>query len=274
MKPTVPDRNFDNLASRFARTIYATPRGRIRLAALAQDFAELNIPLAQARVLDIGGGQGQFALQLAKQGAMVDLCDISAEMLRLAQDQFAAAGQPLNSRHCGLQQAADYFPATYDIVLNHAVLEWLEEPLAALPILAQQVKPGGWLSLMFYNRDGHIWRQLMNGGFTDPLRTNTRLRDEGNAPQHPLNPDIVEQQLNALGFSVQRWRGIRCIYDHLAQKIRDREGEEAVTRADLEYGTREPFRRLGRYVHFLAQKKAKEPLNNSVQLCAIYSEAP
>ncbi len=256
MKPTLPDRNFDDLASRFARTIYATPRGRIRLAALAQDFADLNIPLAQASVLDIGGGQGQFSLQLARQGATVHLCDISAEMLRLAQDQFAAAGFPLHSQQCALQQVADYFPATYDIVLNHAVLEWLEDPMAALPILAQQVKPGGWLSLMFYNRDGHIWRQLMNGSFSDPLRTSARLRDEGNAPQHPLNPDLVEQQLNALGFSVQRWRGIRCLYDHLAQKIRDREGEEAVTRADLEYGTQEPFRRLGRYVHFLAQKKS------------------
>src|SRR5690606_4576934 len=212
MKPTVPDRNFDDLASRFARTIYATPRGRIRLAALAQDFADLNLPLTQASVLDIGGGQGQFSLQLAKQGATMHLCDISAEMLHLANDQFAAAGLPLHSQQCALQQVADYFPATYDIVLNHAVLEWLEDPMAALPILAQQVEPGGWLSLMFYHRDGHIWRQLMNGGFSDPLRTSARLRNEGNAPQHPLDPDLVEQQLNALGFSVQRWRGIRCIY--------------------------------------------------------------
>lgn len=254
MKPTVPDRNFDDLAGRFARTIYATPRGRIRLAALAQDFAELAIPLAQASVLDIGGGQGQFALQLAQQGATVHLCDISAAMLRLAQDQFAAAGIPLHSRQCALQEVAAHFPQTYDVVLNHAVLEWLEDPMAALPVLAQQVKPGGWLSLMFYNRDGHIWRQLMNGAFTDPLRTTSRLRTEGNAPQHPLNPDQVEQQLQTLGFSVQRWRGIRCIYDHLAQKIREREGEDAVTQADLTYGTQEPFRRLGRYVHFLAQK--------------------
>lgn len=256
MKPTLPDRNFDDLASRFARTIYATPRGRIRLAALAQDFADLGIPLAQASVLDIGGGQGQFALQLARQGAVVHLCDISAEMLRLAQDQFAAAGLPLNSQQCALQQVADYFPDTYDIVLNHAVLEWLEDPMAALPVLAQQVKPGGWLSLMFYNRDGHIWRQLMNGATDDPLGANSKLREEGNAPQHPLHADEIEQRLAKLGFQVERWRGIRCVYDHMPQKIRDRVGEDELTRTDLAYGIQEPFRRLGRYVHFLARKKS------------------
>lgn len=254
MAESIPDRNFDDLASRFARTIYATPRGRIRLAALTQDFADLNIALHNARVLDIGGGQGQFSLQLAQRGAQIHLCDISAEMLRLAQDQFTAAGMPLISQHCSLQDTATVFPQQYDIVLNHAVLEWLEQPLAALPLLTGRVKPGGWLSLMFYNRDGHIWRQLMNGGVDDPLGANPKLREEGNAPQHPLDAGTIEQALLTLGFRVERWRGIRCVHDHMPQKIRERIGEDALTKADLEYGLQEPYRRLGRYVHFLARR--------------------
>ena len=248
------DRNFDDLAARFSRTIYATPRGQLRLLALAQDFNDLAIPLEGATVLDIGGGQGQFSLQLAKQGANISLCDVSQEMLTLAQDLFAAENIPVNSQCCSLQATDSVFPHEYDIVLNHAVLEWLEHPFDALPQLAARVRPDGWLSLMFYNLHGHEWRQLMNGRTHAPNGANPRLRREGNAPQHPLDPDAIEQALTQLGFSVRRWRGIRCIHDHMHQKIRERIGQEAVNKSDLEVGLQEPYRRLGRYVHFLAQR--------------------
>lgn len=249
------DRNFDDLAQRFSRTIYATPRGQLRLAALRQDFSDLNIDLPNRQVLDIGGGQGQFSLYLAQQQAHVSLCDISEEMLALARDQFAAEQLPLISKHCGLQQCAEAFPQQYDVVLNHAVLEWLEQPFAALQLLAERVKPGGWLSLMFYNLHGHQWRQLMNGRTHAPASANQHLRESGNAPQHPLDPDQIQHHLEQLGFELKRWRGIRCVHDHMHQKIRERIGQDKVNQSDLEFGLQEPYRRLGRYVHFLAQKQ-------------------
>lgn len=252
------DRNFDDLAARFSRTIYATPRGKLRLLALTQDFEDckeaMKNPLSDASVLDIGGGQGQFSLSLAQQGAQISLCDISDEMLKLARDQFNAANLPLTTELCSLQEAAETFPNTYDIVLNHAVLEWLENPFEALPLLAAKVKPGGVLSLMFYNLHGHQWRQLMNGRTHAPKESNPRLRQEGNAPQHPLDPNAIQNALEALGFELIRWRGIRCVHDHMHQKIRERIGQDTVNTSDLEVGLQEPYRRLGRYVHFLLKK--------------------
>ncbi|MDF1764577.1 MAG: methyltransferase domain-containing protein [Oleibacter sp.] len=248
------DRNFDDLAQRFSRTIYTTARGKLRLLALEKDFSESNIELDGAQVLDLGGGQGQFSLSLAQQGAHISLCDISQEMLTLAQDQFNQAQQPLIAHQCRLQDAANFFPNTYDIVLNHAVLEWLESPFDALPLLTQRVRTGGVLSVMFYNLYGHQWRQLMNGRTHAPNGANQRLRDEGNAPQHPLDPDAIQQALEAEGFELLRWRGIRCIHDHMHQKIRERIGQDAVNLADLEAGLQEPYRRLGRYVHLLMRK--------------------
>ena len=152
---TQKDRNFDDLAERFSRTIYATPRGQLRLMALEQDFSDCEVDIAGKQVLDIGGGQGQFSLSLAKQGAAINLCDISGEMLRLANDLFSAEGQRLTARSGSLQDVESLFPGQFDIVLNHAVLEWLEHPFEALPVLSSKVKPGGWLSLMFYNLYGH-----------------------------------------------------------------------------------------------------------------------
>ncbi|PHR95624.1 MAG: rRNA methylase [Oceanobacter sp.] len=256
---SLQDRNFDDLAARFSRTIYATPRGKLRLLALKQDFADcqsvMHTPINKASVLDIGGGQGQFSLTLAEQGAKVSLCDISDEMLKLARDQFAAANLTLTAQRCSLQDAAETFPDTYDIVLNHAVLEWLENPFEALPLLAEKVKAGGVLSLMFYNLHGHQWRQIMNGRTHAPKESNPRLRKEGNAPQHPLDPDAIQAALENLGFELIRWRGIRCVHDHMHQKIRERIGQDVVNTSDLEVGLQEPYRRLGRYVHFLLKKK-------------------
>lgn len=253
--PKHNDRNFDDIAKRFQRTIYNHPKGRLRLAALRQDFSDLELQLAGKTVLDVGGGQGQFSLELAQQGARIHLCDISTEMLSVAQEQFAAKQLPLAVQHCALQDIDQHWPQQqFDFVLNHAVLEWLEDPLAALPILTNKVKVGGYLSLMFYNKHGHVWRQLMNGRTHASNSSNPRLRAEGNAPQHPLDPDEIEQALANLGFKVLRWRGIRCVYDHMHQKIRDRIGEDNFTAADLKFGLKEPYRRMGRYVHFLARK--------------------
>lgn len=248
------DRNFNDLAERFSRTIYATPRGQLRLMALQHDFTDCAIPLNGSRVLDIGGGQGQFSLMLAKQGAEISLGDISDDMLALARDQFSVEGLAADIRNASLQDATAAFPGQFDIVMNHAVLEWLADPFAALPQLADKVKPGGYLSLMFYNLHGHQWRQLMNGRTHAPSSANPRLRAEGNSPQHPLDPDDIQTAMEDLGFELLRWRGIRCIHDHMHQKIRERIGQDAVNTSDLETGLLEPYRRFGRYVHFLMQK--------------------
>lgn len=247
------DRNFDDIAQRFTDTVYATQKGQLRLKGLMQDFIDLNIPVSQAQVLDVGGGQGQFSLWLANQGAQISLCDISENMLEIARKNFAEANVQARFTQCSVQELAQNVNQTFDIVLNHAVLEWLEAPFDALPLLVDRVKPNGYLSLMFYNRIGHQWRQIMNGGVDAPDASNPKLRREGNAPQFPLNPIEVELALNALGLKVIRWRGIRCIHDHMPDLIRQRLGADKVAEADLNYGLKEPFRQLGRYVHFVAQ---------------------
>jgi len=251
---TQPDRNFDDLAQRFRKTIYDTPKGQLRLLALQADIQQTALELQELPVLDLGGGQAQFSQWLAQQGADISLCDISSDMIALAHHRFYAAGLSLYTACCPLQHAHEHFDQQYPLVLNHAVLEWLEQPFDALPAICRFVAPDGWLSLMFYNLHGHQWRQLMNGRTHAPTSANPRLRSEGNSPQHPLNPEQVFSALETQGFRIHQWRGIRCIHDHMHQKIRERIGQEAVNQADLEFGLQEPYRQFGRYIHVLAQK--------------------
>ena len=252
--PPEKDRNFDDLSERFSTTIYDSPRGALRLAALQQDFNDLNLIQPGIRILDAGGGQGQFALWLAQQGAEISLCDVSNEMLSKAKENFAEADLPLDARLCAIQSMQSEFAKQFDGVLNHAVLEWLVDPLAAVGLLCDRVRPGGWLSLMFYNLHGHRWRQMMIGRVHAPDSASRRLRESGNSPANPLDPKDVEQALVKAGMRIARWRGIRCLYDHMHQKIRERVSEQDLFAADLQYGLQEPYRQLGRYVHLLAFK--------------------
>lgn len=258
MSDKQPDRNFDDLSNRFNRTIYQTLRGQLRLKALECDFVDYQLIKPNTQLLDLGGGQGQFSLWCAQQGANITLYDISQSMLNQAIECFDHAGLPIQTRITSLQDAHSVDNKQYDVVCNHAVLEWLEEPFQALPHLMNFVKPNGYLSLMFYNESGHHWRQLMNGRTHAPHGANQRLRQEGNAPQHPLNVLEVIQALENSGMQCLRWRGIRCIHDHMHQKIRDRIGQEAVIQSDLEIGLQEPFKHLGRYVHVLLKKTINE----------------
>jgi S-adenosylmethionine-dependent methyltransferase len=46
--------------------------------------------------------------------------------------------------------------AAFDVVACHAVLEWLADPGAAVAGLATFLQAGGFLSVMFYNREAAV----------------------------------------------------------------------------------------------------------------------
>ena len=89
------DRNFDDLAVQFSQRIYSGTKGRIRLALLQRDLEEVlgrELTDRSLRVLDAGGGEGQFARWLAAKGHQVTLCDLSSVMLANARVAVEADG--------------------------------------------------------------------------------------------------------------------------------------------------------------------------------------
>ena len=83
------DRNFDDLAERFQRKIYAGLKGEIRLAVLWRDLDQLVLTSAASplRILDIGAGFSQIAIRLAKLGHQVVVNDLSEKMLEMARER-------------------------------------------------------------------------------------------------------------------------------------------------------------------------------------------
>ena len=56
---SLQDRNFDDIAEKFARNIYGTTKGKIRQAVVWQDLTRLlaQLPQRPLRILDAGGGK-------------------------------------------------------------------------------------------------------------------------------------------------------------------------------------------------------------------------
>lgn len=271
------DRNFDDLVERFERQIYGTAKGKLRLDMVLADLCgvmpQLLDPTApRLTVADVGGGIGQVSALLAKAGHRVVVCDISSAMVNKAREEFArvapeAAPDQLLFLHCGVLDLPERLatqgpPWRYgvDLILFHAVVEWMVDPREGLVSLRRMLRPQGWLSVLFYNRHALVWRYLMNGTFDraqnpcgpkDPSvkRKNPLL------PQNPQFPDVLLRWLEDLGLQVQVWTGIRAVHDHMSDTVRAKVAYSDLLAAEQRWGRSAPYRDLARYVHMLSRRR-------------------
>ncbi|MBR9912164.1 MAG: methyltransferase domain-containing protein [Gammaproteobacteria bacterium] len=260
------DRNFDDLAHRFKRNVYDRLKGDIRLAVLERDLkeflaaklypeagAEVTKPL---RILDAGGGQGQFSLPLAQLGHTVVLCDISAEMLKLAQANAECLGvtERVQLHHGAIQQLRNDELEGFDLVLCHAVLEWVAEPRQLLAELVALLKPGGYMSLTWYNVNSIIMKNLLRTNFNKVIDEDYQGYRGSLTPTWPRRHEEVTGWLQELPLELLCESGIRCFHDYILEPgHRGNEPGKQLT-LELRLSRQEPWRSLGRYLHALSRK--------------------
>lgn len=245
------DRHFDELATRFAEKIYGGAKGAIRLAVLQADLVE-SLPERPLRVLDIGAGLGHMALWLAERGHQVTLAEPAAPMLDGARARFADAGQHATFIQAPWQDLLGQLTEPYDLVLCHAVLEWLAEPEAILPVLHQLTRPGGWLSLAFYNRDALVYRNLLKGHFRKMRRNSMAGEKQSLTPQKPLDPRELKVHLERL-WQVENESGVRVFHDYMPSEFQAKAALSDMLEMELAHRRHPAFAGLGRYLHWICR---------------------
>ncbi len=267
------DRNFDDLAQRFKKNIYGGLKGDIRLAVLERD-CQARLPIYPTgpktdkpwRILDAGGGQGQFSLQWAKAGHDVVICDISSEMLKLAEAQITLL--QLENRvtliHSSVQDLHRHLAGKnqFDFVICHAVMEWLQEPQLLLPCLLDYLAPGAYLSLTFYNLHSLIYKNLLRTNFKKIINQDYGGSRGSLTPINPQDPEQVFEWIKQLPLSVLCHSGIRVFHDYIFNEEHRAREPENLLQLELEFSQREPYRSLGRYIHVLLQRN--EDVNPSI----------
>ncbi|MGZ9897287.1 methyltransferase domain-containing protein [Shewanella gaetbuli] len=252
------DTNFDTLSQKFAKNIYGTTKGEIRAAVLWRDLEPVINAFSpkSLRILDAGGGFGFFSQKLAALGHEVVLCDISAEMLDEAKAQIDAATTPLNITlvHSAIQDLSADELGTFDIILCHAVAEWLVDAKSTLQGLLNLLKPQGVFSLMFYNKEAMRFHSLISGNF-DYVKRDMKVKKKVKlTPTYPLFIEDVRHWFTLWQMDIFCQSGVRVLNDYLKYHLPPGFSKQELIEMELEYSQREPYLSLGRYVHFMAKR--------------------
>ena len=171
-------------------------------------------------MLDAGGGLAQISQKLAKLGHRITLCDISSEMLQLARQEIEKNGLLEQYRlvHSPVQSIGKHLQESVDVLMFHAVMEWLVDPQAALQYLLNKVKPGGAASIMFYNHHGLVYKNVVCGNIPHVLDGMPHRKRFKLQPKRGLKPEDVYQWIETSGFEICGKAGIRCFSDYIGNR--------------------------------------------------------
>jgi S-adenosylmethionine-dependent methyltransferase len=251
------DKNFDSLAIRLEKKIYGTEKGFIRYELLKQDILDYCPDFTKKRfkVLDAGGGSGRFSRFCASYNHQVLLCDISSEMLSMAMDENKKRhlDDKIKILQSGLMTISAEDCGYFDLVLLHGVAEWMDNPSGAIKHCCSLLKPGGYLSLLVYNKN----KYLLKRGFNGRLLKKDSLIPSGKklTPTGKMSPEEVKLILDEYDGEVKISSGIRVFNSFLKtiQPLPITAGQW-LEQERLYYRT-EPFASLGEHSHIIWQKK-------------------
>ncbi|WP_295417965.1 methyltransferase domain-containing protein [Sulfurovum sp.] len=249
------DQNFDHLAEKFEKSIYGTLKGEWRLKLLQEDLQAL-YEKGSLDIWDAGCGLGQMALWFAKRGHRLTCCDISYKMLEKAKILFAKESAEADFHQAPSQELAKILPQQ-DLVLFHAVIEWLAKPLGSLEVISDRVKPGGHLSLLFFNHHSLIYRNILRGGWRLQTILSKAWYGKGKklTPPYPQKPEELLRWLKHNGYTIKAHTGIRVFHDYMDKSALELSDTDELMALEYQYCREETFRNMGRYVHILAQKE-------------------
>jgi phosphoribosylformimino-5-aminoimidazole carboxamide ribotide isomerase len=172
-------------------------------------------------ILDAGGGNGLDSLMLARMNHRVELVDISQQMLNDARANAALAGvsDRLHTHAIDILGIGDRFAQeTFDIVLCHNAIQFADEVTPLLETLAGVLKPGGFLSLISTNQYSLPFQAAFQDKDLDKafaaLESGQHYNPVFDIDARDYRPDEVIESLAAMGLSLEKHYGIRCLFNY------------------------------------------------------------
>jgi SAM-dependent methyltransferase len=240
-----------------------TPAGRLRLDLV---FANLQQFLPQAKrsllALDLGCGTGAIAVRLARLGLRVTLLDASPPMLDFAKRAARKAGvtKKIVLKHGDAAQVADLFHAgSFDVILCHNILEYVEDPCAVLSSAARTLRdPSSLVSVLVRNQAGEVLKAAIQEG--DLAAAEHDLTAEWGRESlyggrvRLFSAESLQAMLLESSLAVTAQRGVRVISDYLPPSINLNRRYKRILELERKLGRRPEFAAIARYTHWLAHR--------------------
>jgi S-adenosylmethionine-dependent methyltransferase len=240
-----------------------TSEGRLRLDlafANLQDF----LPKATRSLLalDIGCGTGAIAVRLARLGLHVTLLDESVPMLDFAKRAAGEAGvmERIALKHGDAAQFANLFPGeSFDVILCHNILEYVDDPCAVLRSAARALRDvSSVISVLVRNQAGEVLKAAIQDG--DLAATEHNLTAEwGHESLYGgrvrlFTAESLHAMLLESSLAVTAGRGVRVLSDYLPPRVSRNDEYERILELERELGRRPEFAAVARYTHCLAHR--------------------
>ncbi|MFC4561458.1 methyltransferase domain-containing protein [Nocardiopsis mangrovi] len=174
-------------------------------------------------IVDVGGGTGGAAVPLAELGHSVTVVDPSPDSLAALERRAAEAGVRVRALQGETRDLADLLPAGHaHAVLVHNVLEYVDDPAAALADAVAVTRPGGAVSLLAANAVAGALHRALSGHVGDAQRLLADPEGRWGAgdpmPRRFTAERLVELVLEA-GLIGPEVRGVRVFADLLPGRV-------------------------------------------------------
>lgn len=208
------------------------------------------------RVLDVGMGQGTQALRLARAGHQVTGVERDATMIAAARARLAGEPEGIRERvrlvqSDGRDTGVHFLPGSFDVVLCHGVLMYVDEPDPLLAGLARMLAPGGLLSLLVRNGDALALRPGLAGDWETALAA-----FDTSAYRNRLGLDVRADRLSDLtatlagiGAPLHTWYGVRVCTDTAADGAEIPDDLDTLLAVEERAGRTDPYRGVAALLH-------------------------
>ena len=248
------------LADRFAVEHYASLRGRVRTHMLHENLRPL-LPPSPARIVDVGGGGGHDALQLARSGHRVTIVDPSRAMLERAGALVAAEPAKVRDRvsmvHARGEDAPEILSRAFDVVVCHGVLMYLDDSSQLEAALAKLAGPGAIVSIVQKNVRALACRPALAGRWREALAAFDADR-QVNGLDVDTRAETVEslsERMDRHQVEVLGWYGVRLFTDGWTPDRPATDSEDDVLAVELAASRRDPYRQLSRLFHYIGIRR-------------------
>ncbi|MFF9348645.1 class I SAM-dependent methyltransferase [Streptomyces sp. NPDC014734] len=215
-------------------------------------------------VLDTGGGTGNFAVPVARLGHRVTVVDPSPNALFALERRAAEAG--VADRVRGVQgDIHGLFDVvgreSFDAVLCHGVLEYVDEPAEGVSNAVAALRPSGALSLLAAGLGGAVLARALAGHFTEARQA---LDDpagrwgEGDPVPRRYTADQLTELVSAADVEVGAVHGVRVFADLVPGVLVDTEpgAMEALLKLEAAAAELPAFHSVATQLHVLGTKRA------------------
>ncbi|MCX4701426.1 bifunctional 2-polyprenyl-6-hydroxyphenol methylase/3-demethylubiquinol 3-O-methyltransferase UbiG [Streptomyces sp. NBC_01373] len=208
------------------------------------------------RVLDVGMGQGTQALRLARAGHQVTGVEQDPKMISAVREALAAEPEGIRERvrivqSDGRDTGVHFLPGSFDVVLCHGVLMYVEEPDPLLAGLARMLAQGGLLSLLVRNADALAMRPGLSGDWAGALTA-----FDTTAYTNRLGLDVRADRLATLtatlagiGAPLAAWYGVRVFTDTAVDDAEIPADVETLLTVEERAGRTDPYRGVAALLH-------------------------